>query len=87
MIWLIGAHFCHDQQYYITGYMRHIHPRTMKQRARESWYSQENVDAIFIFVGQIHLILSSNYLRNMLILMGKGPTEAIYGPIGWKGNP
>ena len=53
MIWLIGAHFSHDHPYYITDYMRPIHLRTLKQRAQESSESQENVDAIFMFVGQI----------------------------------
>ena len=82
MIWLIGAHFGHDYPYYFTDYMKPMHLRTMKQRAQERSESQENVDAIFIFVGQIHVIWSSSHLRNMLIFMGKGPTEAIYGPIG-----
>ena len=57
----------------------------MKRRAQESLESQENVDAIFMFMGLIYDIWSSNNLRNMVILMGKGPTEAKYGPIGWKG--
>ena len=57
----------------------------MKQRAQESLESQENVDTIFMFMGWIYDMWSSNNLRNVLILMGKGPTEAKYGLIGWKG--
>ena len=41
MIWLIGTHFGHGHPYY----------RMMKQRAQESLDSQENVGAIFMFVG------------------------------------
>ena len=53
MIKSIGANFGHDYPYCITDYMGPMHPRTMKQRAQESSESQENVDAIFLFVGQI----------------------------------
>ena len=57
----------------------------MKRKAQENLKSQENVDAMFMFIGWIYDIWSSNNLRNMVILMGKGPTEAKYGPIRWKG--
>ena len=56
MKWLIGAYFGHGHPHYITDCMRTIHLRTMKQRAQESLESRENVDAIFLFVGQIYVI-------------------------------
>ena len=35
----------------------------------------------------MNVIPSSNELRNMAILLGKGSTEAKFGPIGWiRGN-
>ena len=57
----------------------------MQQKAQERLKSQENIDATFIIVAWIHVIWSSNNPRNMVIVMGKGPVEAKYGPIGWKG--
>ena len=53
MIWLIGTYFGHDHPYYITDYVIPVHLRTMTQKAQESLQSQENFDALFIFVGQI----------------------------------
>ena len=51
MIWLIWADFAHDHPYHINDYMRPIHHRKMKRRAQERLEFQENVDAIFIFIG------------------------------------
>ena len=50
MIWLIGAHFDHDHPYHVNDFMRPLHHRPMKQRAQQSFKSQENVDAIFMFM-------------------------------------
>ena len=50
MIWLIEAHFGHNDPYLINDYERHVHHRIMKQKAQESLESQENVDATFIIV-------------------------------------
>ena len=47
MIWLIGPHFGHNHPYYMNDYMRPIYYRIMKQTAKESLESQENVDAIY----------------------------------------
>ena len=38
-----------------------------------------------MFIGLLYDIWSSNNPRNMVILIGKSPTEAKYGPIGLKG--
>ena len=62
-----------------------MHHRIMKQMAQESLESHETVNAIFSNIGQKHHIWSSNNLRNMVILMGKGSIEAKYGLIGLKG--
>ena len=57
----------------------------MQQKAQERLESQENVGATFIIVALIYVIWSLNNPRNMVIVMGKGPVGAKYGPIGWKG--
>ena len=86
MIWLIWAHFGHDHPYCINDFMKPIHHRRVKRSAHESLESQGNVNAIYSCLwAEYTIIWSSNNLRNMVILMGKGPTEAKNGPIGWKG--
>ena len=77
MKWLNEAHFGNDAPYCIDDFKRTMHHRTMKQRAQEQLDSQESDNATFMIIGYIHVILSSNNLKNMVILMGKGSIDAI----------
>ena len=77
MKWLNEAQFGNDTPYCNDDFKRTMHHRTMKQRAQEKMDSQESDNATFMIIGNIHVILSSNNLKNMVILMGKGSIEAI----------